>query len=260
MTNFELVQKLSDTAKISFTDAKNALEKTDWDLLEAMVYVEGQAAQAKQREEEKAKELAMEQLKAERVNLNKGIPSMNTDVRNSGATPNFNANPGMNTEPNNGFSPNNNFAQNNGFPHNNVNYPNSANCGTQPSYQTPFNSNYVNQNAQKPVEDIPIGEAAGKAVGTVGKVIHEGVSTGFVISKDDKIYAIIPIFIMIIMVVFAFWFTVPALIAGALLGFKYTIDGSKTIKETFNDGMDQLSKSTEKLREDFKRGMDEINK
>ena len=42
MEHFEMVEKLRQKANISYEEAKNALELNDWDLLDALVYLEGQ--------------------------------------------------------------------------------------------------------------------------------------------------------------------------------------------------------------------------
>lgn len=40
MDHFEMVEKLREKAQVSYEDAREALEKTDWDLLDALVYLE----------------------------------------------------------------------------------------------------------------------------------------------------------------------------------------------------------------------------
>lgn len=40
MERIEMVEKLRDRANVSYEEAKNALEACDWDLLDAMVYLE----------------------------------------------------------------------------------------------------------------------------------------------------------------------------------------------------------------------------
>lgn len=42
MEHFEMVEKLRQKANINYEEAKNALEQNDWDLLDALVYLEGQ--------------------------------------------------------------------------------------------------------------------------------------------------------------------------------------------------------------------------
>jgi hypothetical protein len=42
MTNFEMVEKLREKANVSYEEAKEALERNNWDLLDAMVYLEQQ--------------------------------------------------------------------------------------------------------------------------------------------------------------------------------------------------------------------------
>lgn len=40
MTNFEMVEKLCEKANVTYEEAKAALEAADWDLLDAIVYLE----------------------------------------------------------------------------------------------------------------------------------------------------------------------------------------------------------------------------
>lgn len=40
MDNFEKVEKLKERAKVSYEEARNALEKCNWDMLDAMIYLE----------------------------------------------------------------------------------------------------------------------------------------------------------------------------------------------------------------------------
>ena len=42
MDHFEMVEKLRQKAQVSYEDAKSALEACDWDLLDALVYLEQQ--------------------------------------------------------------------------------------------------------------------------------------------------------------------------------------------------------------------------
>jgi hypothetical protein len=42
MDHIEMVDKLREKANVSYEEARQALEKTDWDLLDALVYLEGQ--------------------------------------------------------------------------------------------------------------------------------------------------------------------------------------------------------------------------
>ena len=42
MDHFEMVEKLRQKTQVSYEDAKSALEACDWDLLDALVYLEQQ--------------------------------------------------------------------------------------------------------------------------------------------------------------------------------------------------------------------------
>lgn len=54
MDHYEMVEKLREKADVTYEEAKNALELTDWDLLDAMLLLErrGQAKQGARAEEE----------------------------------------------------------------------------------------------------------------------------------------------------------------------------------------------------------------
>lgn len=40
MDNFEKVEKLREKANVSYEEAKQALENCNWDILDAMIYLE----------------------------------------------------------------------------------------------------------------------------------------------------------------------------------------------------------------------------
>lgn len=48
MEHFEMVERLQQKANVSYEEAKNALEHSDWDLLDALVYLESQGKVPKQ--------------------------------------------------------------------------------------------------------------------------------------------------------------------------------------------------------------------
>ena len=48
MEHFELVEKLRQKANVSYEEAKNALEKNEWDLLDALVFLENQGRMNKE--------------------------------------------------------------------------------------------------------------------------------------------------------------------------------------------------------------------
>lgn len=51
MDHFEMVEKLRQKANVSYEEAKNALEYSEWDLLDALVYLESQGKVDKQQAE-----------------------------------------------------------------------------------------------------------------------------------------------------------------------------------------------------------------
>ena len=86
--------------------------------------------------------------------------------------------------------------------------------------------------------------------GRVGRQIASGinnVSRYFVVftRKGETIFEL-PLLVVILMLIFAFWFTVPALIVGLFFGFKYTLKGAPGV-EAVNRVMDKASEVADNI-------------
>lgn len=65
MTHYEMVELLREKANVSYEEAKNALEKSDWDLLDAIVLLEREGKTPKTTSESTTRQEEAEQKKEE---------------------------------------------------------------------------------------------------------------------------------------------------------------------------------------------------
>lgn len=176
MTNFETVQKLSETAHVSFTQAKEALEHSNWDLLEAMVYLENKA--------------------------------------------------------------NSQIAQ-----------PKSTSSNSQTSGEQ------AQSDASK--SNASFSELLGRFFGFVGKLLNKSMENCFVIEKNDKTIASIPVIIMLFLLLCSAGLVIAILGIGLFFNFRYSFSGPNLGKDSVNNVMNKASNVTDKIKADFKNGMED---
>lgn len=213
MTSYEMVEKLSEKKGITLAQAKEVLEKCNWDILDAMIYLEKNPINTTAQQTT--------------VNLNKEQPQANAEnVQTAYGIPN-------------------------------------SNCGQQGAYSTPQGANGTQQTYTVPngsqcesAKGVSFSEMLGRFFGFVGKIITKGLENSVIISKDEKEVANIPVIVMVLLVLFAFWIVVPIMVIGLFLNFKYTFRGSIDYKEKANDMLNKAAKATEKIKSDFMNGVE----
>jgi hypothetical protein len=62
----------------------------------------------------------------------------------------------------------------------------------------------------------------------------------------------IPVTILVVLIIFAFWITIPIMIIGLFLGYKYAFSGPELGKDKVNRAMDSVSSAAENLKKEFK--------
>ncbi len=91
---------------------------------------------------------------------------------------------------------------------------------------------------------------------TIKNLLKKSIEVNFCISRDGKSVAEIPTLILILLVLFMFWVTVPLLIIGLFFGFKYSFSGVGKVVVDVNDVCDKASAAAENLKQDFKKEED----
>ncbi len=72
----------------------------------------------------------------------------------------------------------------------------------------------------------------------------------FKIKKDDEEKLSLPLLVVIILM-FAFWVTIPLLIIGMFCGYKYRFEGVETVSVNLNDLSDKASLEIEALKRKY---------
>ena len=245
MKSYEMVESLSDKAHVSLEQAKEALEKSNWDMLDALIYLER--------------------------NNNASIPN----AGNNG----FNY-PGSQMNPINGQ-----FGQPPMPPHGAPFPPHGApmpphgpQFGPRPNgFNAPPRGKGPNgpQFRVVPPNGVPpydpgksVSESLGRACGKAEKIIGNGFDNSFVIrKKDGEVLVQLPVFIFIIALLASvpifpavFILTIIGLFSVLRISFEGKNIENLSLNDTVNDAVKKATDATEKIKDDFKTGFDEAKK
>jgi len=234
MKSYEMVETLSDKAHVTLEQAKDALEKSNWDMLDALIYLE----------------------------RNNSASAQYPNGANG-----FNY-PGSQMHPHNGqfghppMPPHGAPFPPHGPNHNDFNVPPQGMGPNGPQFRV------VPPHGVPPYDPgKSVSESLGRACGKAEKIIGNGFDNAFVIRKNGDVLVQLPVFIFII-ALFASVPVLPAVIVAAIVGLfcglKYSFEGKSidkfSINDTVNDAMKKATDATEKMKDDFKNGFDEAKK
>lgn len=177
MDNFEKVEKIREKTGVSYEDAKNALERNNYDLLDAIIDLERQGKIAAPKQE-----------------------SFTTSTTNDNHAKEF-------------------------------------------------------ENAQKSYEndckDTTVGEVIDKFFKWCGKIIKKGCDTSFTVTRHEQTVITIPVIVLVLLLVFAFWIIIPLLIVGLFCSCKYHFHGFQSTTVDINDLCDKASDACENIKKDI---------
>lgn len=86
----------------------------------------------------------------------------------------------------------------------------------------------------------------------VKKLFDKGNRNNFEVIKDGNRIMSIPVTVLVVLIIFTFWITIPLMIIGLFLGYKYAFNGPELGKEKVNRAMDSVSSAAENLKKEFK--------
>ena len=90
------------------------------------------------------------------------------------------------------------------------------------------NSNFTerkNNSTDDRSSSISFGELLKRFLSFCKKILEKGNKNSFQVIKDGKIEMVIPVTLLVILVAFCFWITVPVMVLGLFLGFRYAFSG-----------------------------------
>ncbi len=177
MDKLEKVEKIREKTGVSYDDARSALEACEYDVLDAIVYLE----------------------KLGKINGTKTASySTNSEIASSDE-----------------------FAK------------------AQQTY---------NEDCQKKT----FGQAVDKFFSWCGKIIKKSVETKFIVLHHNEQAAEIPVLALVLLMVIAFWVTIPLLIIGLFFDFKYHFRGVGKVTIDLNDMCDKAADACGSIKNDNK--------
>lgn len=85
-----------------------------------------------------------------------------------------------------------------------------------------------------------------------GKVIDIGNRNNFEVTKDGRKINSLPVTILVLLLIFMFWLTIPMMIIGLFFGYRYSFSGPDLGKEKVNRAMDSVADVAESLKKEVK--------
>jgi len=120
---------------------------------------------------------------------------------------------------------------------------------------------YKSSAGREPEESL--GSKANRFLGWLGTLLLMGFEHNFVVKRNGTHLFSIPVIAMILLLVFAFWFTVIAFAAGLFMSCRYSFQSAKSdaTKNDVNSSgintvMDEVAEATEQLKNKLRNDMD----
>jgi hypothetical protein len=106
--------------------------------------------------------------------------------------------------------------------------------------------------AEIPPEDVPEGNGFSDLLKRFGafclKLIHKGNENTFEIFRRGESKTYMPVTVLVLLLIFAFWITIPLLIVGMFFGFRYRFNGPDQGKSVVNDPINSAADAAEELK------------
>ncbi len=91
-------------------------------------------------------------------------------------------------------------------------------------------------------------------VNGLGAMLRSAVSMGnrnrFEVRKNDETVLEMPVLVLVLLMLFAFWVCVPLLVIGLFAGFRYSFSGAELGRDSVNSAMDKAAEMAEKVKEE----------
>ena len=104
-------------------------------------------------------------------------------------------------------------------------------------------------------EEAETRKARGRnVVRSLGTLIRDAVNLGnrnrFEVRKGDDVVLELPVTVLVLLLIFAFWVCIPLLVIGLFIGYHYTFSGAELGRDSVNHAMDKAAEVAEKVKEE----------
>ncbi|EHL05691.1 UBA/TS-N domain protein [Desulfitobacterium hafniense DP7] len=80
------------------------------------------------------------------------------------------------------------------------------------------------------------------------KLLRKGNANSFEVLHGEEVKGSVPITALVLLLIFAFWVTIPLMVIGLFFGFRYRFVGTDIKGTTINDAMDSAADAAENLK------------
>ena len=107
------------------------------------------------------------------------------------------------------------------------------------------------QNYEESSSKVTLGEMLDRFLGWCVRIIKKGCDSSFDVHKDERSILSIPVIVLIVLMIVAFWPMTLLLLIGMFCGFKYSFRGDIAKDINLNDACDKASETCENIKNDF---------
>ncbi len=93
-----------------------------------------------------------------------------------------------------------------------------------------------------------LGDAVRRFAKFCGKLIHKGNINTFEVLRGDESKVTFPVTVLVLLLIFAFWVTIPLIIIGLFFGFRYRFRGPDLGDNPVNHAMDSAANAAESFK------------
>lgn len=96
------------------------------------------------------------------------------------------------------------------------------------------------------------GELIGRFLRWCGRIIHKGNINSMEVLKGDETIMSIPVTVLVILLLIAFWVVIPLMIIGLFFSYRYRFAGPDLGRDNVNRAMDSVADAAENFKQDIK--------
>lgn len=100
-------------------------------------------------------------------------------------------------------------------------------------------------------KDTSMGEAFNKFFRWCGRMVKKGCDTTFHVVRNGNKVMSVPVIVLVLLLLFAFWIALPLLVVGLFCDCKYSFEGFKSTTVDLNDMCEKASETCENIKNDF---------
>ncbi len=113
---------------------------------------------------------------------------------------------------------------------------------------------YSTEQAQRQAEDDEkkknLKGAAKNLGGLIRKLIDCGNRNRLVITRKEETVVELPVTVLVVLLIAAFWVCIPLLVIGLFTGFRYAFAGPELGRDSVNNAMDKAAEVAEKVKDE----------